>query len=138
MASFNQKSYIDFYVVGGNTIQFRFNKKPISTNFSLNDYKVQGLKHIQHFFIECDEGFTFDFELDTGEVYAIKENGIVDNGKLYFSRQIDIRDFFIEEYKTGTTDEYKAFVQIVNDTNDPAQIESICIKQLLSFGGVTE
>jgi hypothetical protein len=135
MASFSLRSYIDFYVVGGNKITFRFNKKPISTNFQINDYTVTNLKHIHHFFIECDAGFSFDFELDGGEVYAIKEDGIISDNKLFFSQAIDVRDFLIEEYSTGDLDNYYAFAKVINDDGTPINIESIIIKELLSLGG---
>jgi hypothetical protein len=135
MASFNTKSYIDFYVVGGNKITFRFNKKPISANFQVDDYTVTNLEHIHHFFIECDAGFSFDFELDRGEVYAIKETGIINDGKLFFSKAINVRDFVIEEYSTGNLDKYYAFAKVINDDGAPIDIESIFIKELLSLGG---
>lgn len=135
MASFKNRSVVDFYVVGGNQITFRFNKKPISTNFPTDDYKVKDLDRIHHFFIEGDEGFSFDFELDGGTVYAIKEKGNVENGKLYFSRSIEVRDFYIEEYLTGTPETYYAFLKAVNDDGAPMEIESVTIKELLTFGG---
>lgn len=135
MASFNFRSYIDFYVVGGKNVTFRFNKKPISANFQVDDYTVTNLEHIHHFFIECDAGFSFDFELDGGEVYAIKENGTINDSKLFFSRAIDIRDFMIEEYSTGDLDKYYAFAKVINDDGAPIDIESIIIKELLSLGG---
>lgn len=136
MASFDKHSYIDFYVVGGSSITFRFNKKPISTNFPLDNYRVENLNHIHHFFIECEAGFSFDFELgDGGDVYAIKERGTINNEKLYFSRSIEVRDFLIEEYKVGQTTAYHAFVKVINDDGDPVDIESVMIKELLSIGG---
>lgn len=134
MYSFDMRSYIDFYVVGGSKITFRFNKKPISANFNVDDYTITNLDHIHHFFIECDEGFAFDFELESGEVYAIKENGIINDGKL-FSRTTEVRDFLIEEYRTGELDQYYAFAKVVNDDGEPIDIESIFIKELLSLGG---
>jgi hypothetical protein len=135
---FDSKSYISFYVVGGSQITFRFNKKPISTNFELGDYKVSNLKHIHHFFIECDEGFMFDFEVDKGEVYALKENGVIDKDKLYFARDIEVRNFYVEEYKVGDKEKYYAFLKIFNDDEDPAEIESVIIKELLEIGGHIE
>lgn len=135
-ASFDKRSYIDFYIVGGNKITFRFNKKPLNTNFSLNDYIVTDLKHIHHFFIECEENFAFDFELDKGDVYAVKEDGIIDNDKLLFSRNIEVRDFYIEEYKTGEKEKYNAFLRIVNDDAEPIDIESVSIKELSLLGGI--
>lgn len=135
MASFKNRSSIDFYVVGGNQITFRFNKKPVNTNFPTDDYKVSNLNRIHHFFIEGDEGFSFDFELDGGTVYAVKEKGNIENAKLYFSRSLDVRDFYIEEYMTGTPDTYYAFLKAVNDDGEAMDIESVTIKELLTFGG---
>lgn len=135
MASFRNRSSVDFYVVGGNQITFRFNKKPINTNFPTDDYKVSNLQRIHHFFIEGDEGFSFDFELDGGTVYAVKEKGNIENGKLFFSRSVDVRDFYVEEYLTGTPETYYAFIKAINDDGEPMDIESVTIKELLTFGG---
>lgn len=135
MTSFNARSYIDFYVVGGNQISFRFNKKPISTNFATDNYVVTKLEHIHHFFIECDAGFAFDFELDKGDVYAVMENGVVSNKKVYFSRSVDVKDFLVEEYKTGNKQAYASFVKIINDDGFPIEVNSVTIKELLSIGG---
>jgi hypothetical protein len=136
MLEIYNKAHIDFYVVGGNKISFRFNKKPISTNFPLTGYQVMDLKPIEHFSMECEPGFAFDFELDSGVVYAIKERGVVDNEKLYFSRSIDVRDFYVEEYAIGETDKYDASVNIYNDDGVVIDINSIMIKELLMIGDV--
>jgi hypothetical protein len=135
MMSFDNKTYIDFYVVGGNKITFRFNKKPLSTNFPLTDYQVSNLKEIHHFFIEAEEGFAFDFELDQGTVYAVKENGVINNDKLYFARTMDIRDFHVVEYKLGDKVDYNVSAIVYNDDGANIDIESITIKELLSIGG---
>lgn len=135
MASFKNRSSVDFYVVGGKQITFRFNKKPINTNFPTDDYKVSNLQRIHHFFIEGEEGFSFDFELDGGTVYAVKEKGNIEGDKLFFSRSVAVRDFYIEEYLTGAPDTYYAFVKAINDDGEPMDIESVTIKELLTFGG---
>lgn len=134
MLSFDKKSYIDFYVVGGNSVTFRFNKRPVSTNFSLSDYKVSGLDYIHHFFIEAEEGFAFDFELDGGTIYAVKENGVVKDEKVYFARSLNVRDFLVVEYATGDPDTYSAFVKVYNDDGAPIDIESVMIKELVAIG----
>jgi hypothetical protein len=133
MASFKQRSYIDFYIVDGNKVTFRFNKKPVNTNFPTDSYQVSITNRIQHFFIECDKDFAFTFELDVGQVYAIKENGVISNDKLYFSRTVDVRDFYVEEYKIGETTPYYVFAKIINDDGEPIDIQSIYIKELLAM-----
>ena len=135
MLGFYEKTYIDFYTVGTKSITFRFNKKPISTNFPIDNYQVTDLKHVNHFFIECDAGFSFDFDLDGGEVYAIKDDGVITDNGLYLPKTIDVRDFHIIEYKLAKTESYEAIIEVVNDDSDPIDINNITIKELLTMEG---
>ena len=125
-----EKSFINFYVVNGNSISFKFNKKPLATNFPLDDQKVTGLKHIQHFFIEADKDFAFEIELDKGEIYSIKEDGIVNNNKLYYAGATEIKDFYIIENIRGEEHEYEATLKIFNNNSDDYDIESLVIKEM--------
>lgn len=131
MLGFSEKSYIDFYTVGTKSITFRFNKKPINTNFSLDNYKVDNLNYIHHFFIECDAGFAFDFEIDGGQVYAIRSSGLILDNELYFPKTADIREFHIIEYEIGDPIIYDCQLRIINDDAEPINIDSIMIKELL-------
>lgn len=131
MLGFNEKSYIDFYTIGASSITFRFSKKPINTNFSIDNYKVENLEPIHHFFIECDAGFAFDFETDGGEIYAIKANGTIMDKELYFPKTANIRTFHIIEYEIGDTIDYDVKVKVINDDAEPIDIEYIMIKELL-------
>lgn len=133
MLSFSEKSYIDFYTIGTKSITFRFNKKPVSTNFSLDNYIVSNLNYIHHFFIECDAGFSFDFDIDGGEVFALKEQGIIIDKELFFTKNIEVREFKIIEYALGEKETYNASVDIINDTEDPVDIKTIMIKELLTM-----
>lgn len=133
MLGFSEKSYIDFYTVGTNSVTFRFNKKPISTNFSLDSYVVNNLNYIHHFFIECDAGFSFDFDIDGGQVFALKETGLIVDKELYFPKNIEAREFKIIEYELGDKETYAASVDIINDDGDPVDIKSIMIKELLTM-----
>lgn len=133
MLGFNEKSYIDFYTIGTKSITFRFNKKPISTNFSLDNYVVNNLNYVHHFFIECDAGFSFDFDIDGGEVFALKEKGIIMDKELYFAKNIEVREFKIIEYDLGDKVSYDVSVDVINDDGDPINIQSIMIKELLSM-----
>lgn len=128
--SFNTHSYIDFYVVNGSGISFRFNKKPISTNFNINNNKIKNLNYIHHFFIECDENFSFDFELERGFVYAIKENTIIEKNELYYSGNIDIKDFLIIQTLNGDPIKYNANIEIYNQDITEEDIEGIIIKKV--------
>lgn len=135
MLGFNEKAYIDFYTIGTKSISFRFNKKPVSTNFSLDSFVVDELDYIHHFFIEADAGFAFEFEIDGGEVYAVNEIGIINNQDLLFASDLDVRNFKIIEYKTGDKVDCDMKVEIVNDDGDPVDVKSILIKELLAIGG---
>lgn len=127
--AFSKKAYINFYVVDGNSISFRFSKKPIATNFPVDTQRVDNLKYIHHFFIECDEDFSFEFELDKGQVFAIKETGVISDNKLYYTGSDQISDFLIIETATGDENTYEVVVEAHN-SNEDIDIESIIIKQV--------
>lgn len=136
MVEFNSKTYIDFYTCGAKSITFRFNKKPVNTNFSMNNYVVSDLDNVHHFFIECDAGFSFDFDIEGGSVYAMKSEGVVYNGGLYFNKRTEEKDFLIYEYKTSNTTEYQAYVNIWNKNAFDLDIDNIMIKELLVIGEI--
>lgn len=127
--SFDKKAYINFYIIDGNSISFRFNKKPIATNFPIDTQRIDNLNSIHHFFIECDEDFSFEFELDKGNVYAIKETGIISDNKLYYTGSEQVNDFLIVETTTGDEKTYNVVMEAHN-SNDDIDIDSIIIKQL--------
>lgn len=127
---FTDTTYINFYVVDGNSVTFKFNKKPIATNFQIEEQRISNLKPIHHFFIECDKDFSFEVELDKGNIYAVKENGIINNNKLYYTGTNLIRDFNVIEESSGDMKEYKAELKIFNNNEDNFDIESIIIKQV--------
>ncbi len=135
LLGFSERSYIDFYTIGTKSITFRFNKKPVNTNFSLDNYTVSNLNYIHHFFIECDENFSFDFDIDGGEIYAIKEQGVVIDGELFFAKAIDVREFKIIEYELGDKVQYDVSVDVINDDLEHIDIQSIVIKELLAMDG---
>lgn len=130
---FNERTYIDFYTVGANSITFRFNKKPISSNFNIDNYIVNNLKYVQHFFIEAPANFSFDFDIDKGEVYAIKSEGIVKDEKLYFSSIInnETKTFKVLEYPLKEKETYNVTVNVVNTDNTDIDLNYIMIKEAL-------
>ena len=129
---FDSHSYIDFYVINCTGIRFRFNKEPLSTNFNTSTNKIENLDYIHHFFIECDENFSFDFELDNGTVYALKENTIIDKDKFYFSGQIDVKDFLIINtmYNENTKKNYNITIDIKNSALEDNDINGIIVKKV--------
>lgn len=128
--TFNDNTYINFYVVGGNSISFKFNKKPLATNFPTDEQIINNLDPMHHFFIECGKDFSFEVELNKGDIYAVKEDAIVNNNKLYYTGTNLIRDFNIVEEKTGELKTYNAQLKLYNDNDESFDIESIVIKQM--------
>ena len=127
---FNKKLYINFYVVDGNSISFKFNKKPIATNFPIDENTMTNLKPIHHFYLECDEDFCFEIELDKGNIYAVKEDGIINNNKLYYTGPDVVTDFHIIEETPGAKKTYDAKLKIYNDNDNKVDIDNIVIKKL--------
>lgn len=127
--SFSGKAYINFYVVGGNSIVFNFNKKPISSNFPVETLRVDNLDDVHHFYMECDNDFSFNFEIDKGKVFAIKERGIVTNNKLYYTGSNTVNDFYIIKESTEEKYTYDVKLEIYN-TNEAIDVNSIIIKQI--------
>lgn len=128
--SFKDHSYIDFYVVKGSGISFKFNKKPIAANFDINIAKIEKLDFIHHFFIECDENFSFDFELESGYVYAIKEKTLIDKDKIFYSGNIDVKEFLVVETENGSAKNYNISIEIQNSNITEDDIESVMIKKI--------
>ena len=127
---FNDKTYINFYILNGNSVSFKFNKKPLAANFPTDEQRISNLDAIHHFFIECDNDFSFEIELDKGDIYAVKEEAIINNNKLYYTGTNLIRDFNVIEEKSGEIKDYKAQLKIYNDNEENFDIESIIIKQV--------
>ena len=128
--SFDEGTYINFYVLNGNSIKFNFNKKPLAANFPLEKQEINNLDKLQHFFIECSKDFVFSIEIDKGEIYAIKENGIINSNKLYYAGSDIIRDFNVITYQYNEPKTFKTAIKIYNDNSNNYDVESIIIKQL--------
>lgn len=128
--NFDSRSFIDFYVVDGAGISFRFNKKPLATNFNINSNKIENLDYIQHFFIECDENFSFDIELDKGSLYAFKERTLIEKETVYYSGKLDLRDFIIIEEIPGNPSIYNCTLEINGSIVEEDDIKGIIIKKI--------
>ena len=127
---FKEKSSINFYILNGDNVSFKFSKKPINCNFSLEDNTITNLKTIQNFHIEVDEDTTLEIELGKGNIYAISEAGIVNNNKLYYTGLNISNDYHIIETIPGEEVDYDLKLKILNDNNNSAEIQSIIIKNL--------
>lgn len=127
---FLEKGHINFYVIGGKSAAFKFNKKPLSANFTIDDDKVKNLSHIHHFFIEAPEDFQFSVEIDKGDIYATKEKGIVNGDKLFYIGNNDVKNFYILEEKDGPKHIWNSRLKIIDNNEDVLELESIIIKEV--------
>ena len=127
---------IEFYVYGGSFISFDFSKQPIGKNFS--DTSINNLKKRHKIVIECDADFSFDFVTD-GQIYAVRQDGIIKNNKLYFPSAVQLYDFFVEEFLPGETLTYKnVTVTISGIGSEAVDINAIAIKELSALEVMAE
>jgi hypothetical protein len=134
--TFSDQSMISFYTVGCSTVTFNFNQMPINTNFDLKNYVATGLKPVNYFSIECAKDFAMDFTMDKGSLYADRSIGDVVNNQLFYPKQTDIKDFYIEAYDAGVTEEYNLTVEVLRPIKS-TDISGIIIKEIDKLGGVT-
>lgn len=129
----SEHSFIEFYVLDGNSITFMFSKKPINTNFQLINNSADVSKN-NRIFIECDSDFVFDISVDSGEIYANKITDIsIELNNLTVNNNHRLNDFIVYEYdKEKNQEEYQINVRINNVTDPHMKIDSILIKELLT------
>lgn len=122
---------VEFYVYGGSFINFDFAKQPLSKNFT--GTTITNLKKHHRIVLECDKDFTFNFVTD-GQVYAVKENGVIKDSKLYYPTAVQLHDFLVEEFLPGEIVKYNDVkVTIVGIGADPVSINTVAIKELSSL-----
>jgi len=122
---------IEFYVYGGSFINFDFSKQPISKNFTGTN--VNNLKKRHKIIIECDGNLSFNYITD-GQVFAVREDGVVTDEKLYYPTAVQLHDFLVEEFLPGETVTYaNVSVTVVGVGSDPIAINTIAIKELSSL-----
>jgi len=133
MAYFENKTFIEFYTIGATEITFKFNKPPTHTNFKLNNHKVSNLDYIHYFFIECDKDFSFNFDLNKGNVYAVKEKGIIDNKNLLYAGNDMVSNFCVIETISSKKEIFQFSIKIINNNQD-VDVQNIYVKEISSLG----
>lgn len=128
----DKQSYVEFYVIDGNTLTFTYNKKPINANFG-TEYNIVDASKQNHIFFECDEDFVFSITMDHGSIYAHKNSSVYNNtDHLIIENPHLLHNFLIKEYvREQNTTEYKVSVRINNTDNTHLIIDNIIIKELL-------
>lgn len=126
----SRNSFISFFIENKGTLEYNFNKRPFHTNFSIQDGTIQINKDIQKIFLDVEKDFICYFTLDDDmNVWATKEDAIIDNKSLIYDGMLLTRDFKIKEYVKDKTTRYNIYVSITEMDNDEV-IDCIYIKEV--------
>ncbi|PTY93098.1 hypothetical protein [Heyndrickxia sporothermodurans] len=121
---------IELFIYKGTYANFNFTRQPEGKNFKGNS--IEDLSDYHSIVIRSDGELAFNLMTD-GEVFAVMKKGIVKSSKLYYPEQSDLRSFLVEEVKPGNTKQYNAFMKIINNNEEPVDINSIAIKELFAL-----
>lgn len=126
--------YYNFYIIGGNTVSFGYNKKPVSTSFNLKG-NVLSLEPSQHISIECDKDFIFNMVLNSGSIYACQNKDvIIDKKDISIRNPYRLDDFLIREITNEeNTTNFSVVARINNINSHSIEMNNITIKQLLTI-----
>lgn len=125
-----ENCYITFFVCDTNEIEYSFNKKPLHTNFSLQNGIINMTKEINKVFLDVEEGFTCYFNLGEGKVYASSEVGLVNKDKIAYKGHTGLRDFMIKEFVNSNSTKYNVTVTMTTETEAEMIIDNIYLKEL--------
>lgn len=123
--------FLSFYVEGKGNIEYTFNKKPLHSNFSIQDGLIKIEKEIQKVFIDADEGFIcyFDFSDEGSNGYAVAETSPAYDNYLIYDGLLLIRDFKIKEYIREKITTYSIKLRITETDNDEV-LDCVYIKEV--------
>lgn len=124
------RAHVSFYVVDGKEFEYIFNTRPTHTNFSLNNSTVKVSGDNSYVFMEVPENFTFGISLSEGEVYAVKENGIIKDNVIFYYGNKDVNSLQVREYVRDKKDTYNVKAIIQSNDISYLDIDSIYIKEL--------
>ena len=111
-----EPSHISFYITDGSKFEYNFNMKPDSTNFSMLDSEVTiDDSDIKKVFISAQTGFTFYFNIDSGNVFAFKEKGVIKDDALFYHGVQAKTDLQIREYIRTSPINYNAKAVVQSD-----------------------
>ena len=128
-----ESCFLSFYVEGKGSIEYTFNKRPLHSNFSIQDGIIKIEKDIQKVFIDADEGFIcyFNFSSDSSNSWAVVEQSAPYDNYLIYDKAapVIIRDFKVKEYIRDKTTIYNIKLRI-NETDNDEVLESVYIKEI--------
>lgn len=122
--------FISFYVEGKGSIEYNFNKKPLHSNFSIQNGNINITNKIQKIFLDVEEGFVCYFAFNDNCLgWATLEEAIVYEDYLIYNGMILVRDFKIKEYIKSKTTKYNVKV-IINEFDNDEVVDCIYIKEV--------
>ena len=127
----NKSCFITFYVEGKGNIEYTFNKKPLHSNFSIQDGLVKIEKEIQKIFLDVDEGFVcyFNFSDEKTQGWSTVEYALPYDNYLIYDGMILVRDFKVKEYIRDKSTLYKIKLKI-NETDNDEVLDCVYIKEV--------
>lgn len=117
-----------FYIHKGSYARFSFTKMPQDKNFS--GTFIDHMGDLEKIVIESQGDLGFEIITD-GKVYAEVAKGLVKEGKLFYPKRSNARDFLIEESFRGKEIVADAYLKIASKDGAPVKIKSITIKSML-------
>lgn len=123
-------AHITFYIVDGEDFEYMFNTRPVHTNFSLSNQAIKVRSDVHHVFINSPKDFTFGINLNKGNSYAVKENGIIKDNSLYYYGNSNVNSIQVREYIKDEVVSYNAKTIITTDAVGHIDVDCIYIKEL--------
>lgn len=122
--------FISFYIEGKGTIEYNFNKRPLHSNFSIQNGYINIDKDIQKVFLDVEEGFICYFDINNESTgWSTLENALAYDKYLIYNGMILVRDFKVKEYIKDKTTKYNIKIKITEFDNDEV-IDCIYIKEV--------
>lgn len=122
--------FISFYVEGKGTIEYNFNKKPLHSNFSIQNGNINIENDIQKIFLDVEEGFICYFEFNNDcTAWSTMVNALVYEKYLVYNGILLVRDFKIKEYVRDKSTKYNIKV-IINEADNDEVIDCIYVKEV--------
>lgn len=122
--------FISFYIEGKGIIEYNFNKRPLHSNFSIQNGYINIEKDIQKVFLDVEEGFICYFDINNESTgWSTLENALAYDKYLIYNGMILVRDFKVKEYIKNKTTKYNIKIKITEFDNDEV-IDCIYIKEV--------
>jgi hypothetical protein len=113
-----------------------FSSKTKSTNINIDNYSVSDLPKSQYIYIEGDAGFGMSMSINSGEVYADKCLGVLQNGELSYNNQYNLTDAKVLQYTQEEASKWDVYAHILT-SKSYYNITNLFVREVSSFSGGT-